>query len=577
MGKSLRLALLSLIFAACSINQRSRTPAATTPEEVFYNEVFDANKQLRPQYREVWRIYQSMSEPERKDFLAKSLKDFRGDNALSPLPRLLTEAEYSELRKGVEQRAKALQLFLEDHYMGRKSYLNKIIPEEVMNRILSRTAEYLYEGEIDSSRIAFPYGPDIIRDRAGVWRVLEDNPGFIGGIGDLKKAREILLARQPDYARSLGAIDDPTEYYRSAAQRYRDQANGKLVVAYMMPPYADNEDARLKKLYADEGIIIVTPNSQNKLVSTDKGLFLESRNGETIRRQPVGFLVLNGEHAWAEGSHLAALKRQLLELLHYILESPKFYGYDHKSKHISKLKKLTIADPITGRHDWKSLFDELQIKQENSQDVLRYIRQHQIEYSRQRIPNLLELHRKGLVNMNYTPGVDFIGDKDFTVYVEELIRHYLNEEPILKNVPTHRFVNANGGLNEALLSKVIREKNDYVIKMVDGRGGDGIWVGAKATAADWKKAEIAVRQNPERFQVQEYKHLSVMDTHIVDLRMISVVDPNGTYVSPTPWGRGLPLSGDGKVNLSLSGVEVPIAIVRTPPSTCNGYLRELIR
>jgi len=113
-----------------------------------------------------------------------------------------------------------------------------------------------------------------------------------------------------------------------------------------------------------------------------------------------------------------------------------------------------------------------------------------------------------------------------------------------------------------------------VIKQVDGRGGEGIWVGSKLSETEWKKGLAAVKAHPQKFQVQEYKHLSVMGDLIVDLRMISVVDAKGTYVSPTPWGRGLPLKGNGKVNLSDEGLEVAIAVVKSRQS-CSKHLVDL--
>jgi hypothetical protein len=50
--------------------------------------------------------------------------------------------------------------------------------------------------------------------------------------------------------------------------------------------------------------------------------------------------------------------------------------------------------------------------------------------------------------------------------------------------------------------------------------------------------------------------------------MISAVDPKGVYVSGTPWARALPLNGDGKVNLSSSGREMTVLVVKDPAKHC---------
>jgi uncharacterized circularly permuted ATP-grasp superfamily protein len=198
--------------------------------------------------------------------------------------------------------------------------------------------------------------------------------------------------------------------------------------------------------------------------------------------------------------------------------------------------------------------------------------------AKQRIPNLMSLYFKKAFDFDYSPGVEFVGDKEFTPYVEDLVRFYLKEESILRNVPTQSFASYSNGrphLKSALLKTVRENKDRYVIKKVNGRGGDGIWVGAKVSATEWAEAEKAVRADPSSFQVQEFKHLSVMDDYIVDMRMIGAVDSKGVYVSPTPWGRALPLSGNGKVNISDEGLEQPLMIVRNP-TPCRQAFQSLV-
>ncbi len=560
----LSLLLLTLAISSCS-SHGSRVPAADQ-EAQFYSETHDEDGRLRPQYEGVWQHYQSLSEKEKSDFIANSKLDFKNDNALAPLPRLLTEEESLVLKTGVEQRSKALVAFLKDHYSGKKSYLNDVIPKEVIDRIIRRSGEEGFEGLVDPDRIAFPYGPDIIRDKQGVWRVLEDNPGFIGGIGDLRVARETFLKRIPEYKNLLDLKDKPDDYYKEIGKRYKASPGKGRAVVYMIPPYADNEDLRLKKLYAEQGLQIVTPYSAAKLVTTDKGLYVEEKKGATISRYRVGYLVLNGEHAWVDTDHPATRMRGMYEDINYWLFTEK----PQKLSVRKKLKVLLEEFEKTGTIDEEKYFATF--KDGNITPYMRY----QDRYA-QRLKGFVDLWSKGAFEMNYTPGVDFIGDKEFTQYVEKLVRFYLGEEPILKNVPTYDFAIMRGGrlvLDQKLFNKVAADKANYVIKQVDGRGGEGIWVGSKLSETEWKKGLAAVKAHPQKFQVQEYKHLSVMGDLIVDLRMISVVDAKGTYVSPTPWGRGLPLKGNGKVNLSDEGLEVAIAVVKSRQS-CSKHLVDL--
>jgi len=150
-------------------------------------------------------------------------------------PRILTKAEDIELSRGTEQRGKALAMFLREYYAGRKSF-EAVIPRSVLDRIVSRSGESGYLGKVKPENIAFPYGPDIIRTRDGKWAVIEDNPGFIGGIGDLKIARESLLKQMPKFKDILNAKNDPREYYRKVIELAKKKAHPKTgkIILYLV-------------------------------------------------------------------------------------------------------------------------------------------------------------------------------------------------------------------------------------------------------------------------------------------------------------------------------------------------------
>jgi uncharacterized circularly permuted ATP-grasp superfamily protein len=120
-------------------------------------------------------------------------------------------------------------------------------------------------------------------------------------------------------------------------------------------------------------------------------------------------------------------------------------------------------------------------------------------------------------------------------------------------------------LDRENLKTSLENQDKFVIKAVDGRGGDGVWVGPKISRDAYAKAGPQVEAEPDRFIAQPFTHLSVSNGNIVDLRMISTVDKNGTLVSQTPWARGLPIDGDGKVNLSSSGRELAVIVIKDPP------------
>jgi hypothetical protein len=72
--------------------------------------------------------------------------------------------------------------------------------------------------------------------------------------------------------------------------------------------------------------------------------------------------------------------------------------------------------------------------------------------------------------------------------------------------------------------------------------------------------QARIRQDPGVYIVQAYTPLSRMNDNIVDMRVITDVSAKEILVSEVPWGRGLPSSGNGKVNLSDQGREITILV-----------------
>ncbi len=107
-----------------------------------------------------------------------------------------------------------------------------------------------------------------------------------------------------------------------------------------------------------------------------------------------------------------------------------------------------------------------------------------------------------------------------------------------------------------------RYKDQYVVKKVDQDGGEGVWIGEKESKKSLEEMIQKIRVNPERYLIQEFEHLSVLENRIVDLRIHAHVDHEQIIVSNTPWGRANWLNGDGKVNISTKGFGSPVVVLR---------------
>ena len=93
------------------------------------------------------------------------------------------------------------------------------------------------------------------------------------------------------------------------------------------------------------------------------------------------------------------------------------------------------------------------------------------------VPGLLSSYRSGNVVLANAIGTGVADDKSVYPFVTDMIRFYLDEEPILKNVPTFQC------RNPSELSHVLANLPDLVVKETQGSGGYGMLVGPAATAA----------------------------------------------------------------------------------------------
>ena len=106
------------------------------------------------------------------------------------------------------------------------------------------------------------------------------------------------------------------------------------------------------------------------------------------------------------------------------------------------------------------------------------------------VPGLLSVYRAGRVTLANAIGTGIADDKSTYLYVPDMIRFYLGQEPILSNVPTWRCAR----LDE--LSHVLDRMHELVVKEVHGAGGYGMLVGPSATRAEVEAFKDRVRANP---------------------------------------------------------------------------------
>jgi uncharacterized circularly permuted ATP-grasp superfamily protein len=121
---------------------------------------------------------------------------------------------------------------------------------------------------------------------------------------------------------------------------------------------------------------------------------------------------------------------------------------------------------------------------------------------------LMEAYKAGHVAICNAVGTGVADDKSIYPYVPDMIKFYLGEAPILKNVPTYQCRKADD------LQYTLANLKDLVVKEVHGAGGYGMLVGPAATKAEIEKFRAALLANPDGYIAQPTLSLSSCPTFV---------------------------------------------------------------
>jgi uncharacterized circularly permuted ATP-grasp superfamily protein len=171
------------------------------------------------------------------------------------------------------------------------------------------------------------------------------------------------------------------------------------------------------------------------------------------------------------------------------------------------------------------------------------------------VPGLYWAYRKGNVAIANAMGNGVADDKAVYCYVPDMIRYYLNEEPILKNVPTYQLADPEHR------ELVFKDMDKMVIKRTNESGGYGMLIGSAATEAEMADFRQAITADPRSFIAQPIISLSSTPCYIdgklqprrIDLRPFALCGPNGIDIVPGGLTRVALREGSLIVNSSQGG------------------------
>lgn len=267
------------------------------------------------------------------------------------------------------------------------------------------------------------------------------------------------------------------------------------------------------------------------------------------------------------------------------LNSLKQCVYDHAPKHVSKHEAtavlLTAGIYNSAYYDHVFLAKELNIPLVEGRDLIvkdnfvylktiRGLQRVDIIYRRIDdafldptvfneesligVDGILDVYNKGNVSILNAVGNGVADDKAMYYYVPDMIRYYLNEEPIIPNVKTY-LLNKRETLNY-----VLDNLHELVIKNVGASGGYDMLIGPQATEDEIQRFKEKILKVPHQYVAQPtialsrapaYQNNRFYPCH-VDLRVF-VFSGENSYVLPGGLSRVALKEGSLVVNSSQGG------------------------
>lgn len=170
------------------------------------------------------------------------------------------------------------------------------------------------------------------------------------------------------------------------------------------------------------------------------------------------------------------------------------------------------------------------------------------------VKGLFECYKNGNIGLANAPGTGIADDKAIYAYTPDIIRYYLNEEPIIPIVKT--YICRNDKDREYVLENI--EK--LVVKIVNGAGGYGMLIGPSSTQDQCNEFRALIQKNPEDYIAQPTIALSraptITNNNIagrhVDFRPY-ILQGESTYVLPGGLTRVALVENSLIVNSSQGG------------------------
>ena len=393
------------------------------------------------------------------------------------LPRILSSDEWARLRLGLEQRVKALNLYIKDVYGRREALKAGIVPEDLVFQ------NPVFRPEMNGLKVPHDIyvhiaGIDIVRVDADTFYVLEDNARTPSGVSYMLENREIMMRLFPELF---------SRHRVSPVENYPDELLATL------------KSVAPRTASADPTVVLLTPGIYNSAYYEHS--FLADKLGiELVEGRDV---VVKGQVAYMRTTE--GLKR--IDVIYRRIDDD-------------------FLDPLAFRPD-----------------------------SALGVPGLMSVYQAGNVTLANAVGTGIADDKAVYSYMPEIVKFFLGEEPILKNVPTWRCREPDH------LTYVLEHLEELVVKEVHGSGGYGMLIGPKSDQATIAAFRAKLKADPKNFIAQPTLALSTCPTCVeegvaprhVDLRPFVLTGRDRIRIVPGGLTRVALKRGSLVVNSSQGG------------------------
>lgn len=297
------------------------SPLGEAVTEDVHDEAITADGAPRPEYVDVLKAVSDLGPETLRDRkagvddrlrdLGITLKVYGHDEPqvfpLDAVPRIVPADQWSRISAGLEQRARAMEMFLQDIYGPSEITRAGVVPPEALERApgFRPTGRAVPEGVLHAPVC----GADLVSTGPGEWIVLEDNLRMPGGLAMAVALRDRITEGYPEFG-ARSEVHDPRAGLELLGKTLRAAAPEGVGDPRIAVVVAEDELEAFDLIHAAEAVdaVVVTPD---RLVCSDGKVYGDDDEG----RHPIDVLYVRMDEEMflsSDGADGVRLRRGLL-------------------------------------------------------------------------------------------------------------------------------------------------------------------------------------------------------------------------------------------------------------------------